>query len=71
MSPLEKVVFEKNMCLADTSVRGKKWQGALFQVDSTIQNSFHGEKNGKRTAPESPHRKANDDNCNMISELLG
>ena len=29
------------------------------------------EKNEKRTAPESPHRKANDNNCNMISELLG
>ena len=28
-------------------------------------------KNGKRTAPESPHRKANDSNSNMISELLG
>ena len=28
-------------------------------------------KNGKRTAPESPRRKANDNNCNMISELLG
>ena len=25
------------MCLADTSVRGKKWQMALFQVDSCIQ----------------------------------
>ena len=24
------------MCLADTSVRGKKWQMALFQVDSYI-----------------------------------
>ena len=47
MSPLEKVVFEKNMCLSDTSVRGKKWQRALFQVDSTIQNSFHGEKTEK------------------------
>ena len=47
MSPLEKVVFEKNMCLADTSVRGKKWQMALFQVDSTIQNSFHGKKRKK------------------------
>lgn len=34
LSPLEKVVFEKNMCLADTSVRGKKWQMALFQVGS-------------------------------------
>ena len=38
MSPLEKVVFEKNMCLADTSVRGKKWQMALFQVGSYIAN---------------------------------
>ena len=37
MSPLEKVVFLKNMCLADTSVRGKKWQMALFQVGSWIQ----------------------------------
>ena len=36
MSPLEKVVFEKNMCLADTSVRGKKWQMTLFQVGSFI-----------------------------------
>ena len=34
MSPLEKVVFEKNLCPADTSVRGKKWQRALFQVCS-------------------------------------
>ena len=47
MSPLEKVFFLKNMCLADTSVRGKKWQMALFQVDSTIQNSFHGKKRKK------------------------
>ena len=36
MSPLEKVVFLKNMCLADTSVRGKKWQMTLFQVGSFI-----------------------------------
>ena len=34
LSPLEKVVFEKNLCLTDTSVRGKKWQMALFQVGS-------------------------------------
>ena len=34
MSPLEKVIFEKNMCLADTYVRGKKWRMALFQVGS-------------------------------------
>ena len=70
MSPLEKVFFLKNMCHTGASNGGKKWRMALFQVDSTIQNSFHG-KNGKRTAPESPHRKANDNNSNMISELLG
>ena len=29
--------FLKNMCLADTSVRGKKWQMALFQVGSNIK----------------------------------
>ena len=34
LSPLEKVVFEKNLYPADTSVRGKKWQMALFQVCS-------------------------------------
>ena len=40
MSPLEKVVFLKNMCLADTSVRGKKWQMTLFQVGSNIKNNM-------------------------------
>ena len=54
MSPLEKVVFEKNMCLADTSVRGKKWQMALFQVGSFIifcdyvDLIFYAQKNGAR-----------------------
>ena len=31
MSPLEKVVFEKNMCLADTSVRGKSGKWHFFK----------------------------------------
>ena len=33
---LKKSFLKKNMCLAETSVRGKKWQMALFQVGSTI-----------------------------------
>ena len=70
MSPLEKVFFLKNMCHTGASNGGKKWQMALFQVGSTIQNSFHGKKR-KKNRPESPHRKANDNNSNMISELLG
>ena len=35
---LKKSFLKKNMCLADTSVRGKKWQMALFQVGSYIAN---------------------------------
>ena len=41
LSPLEKVVFLKNMCLADTFVSGKKWQIALFQVDSRFESEKH------------------------------
>ena len=70
MSPLEKVFFLKNMCHTGASNGGKSGEWHFFKWTQQFKAASMG-KNGKRTAPESPRRKANDDNCNMISELLG
>ena len=41
LSPLEKVVFEKNLCPADTSVRGKSGKWHFFKCAHILTNHCH------------------------------
>ena len=41
LSPLEKVVFEKNLCPADTSVRGKSGKWHFFKCAHILTNYCH------------------------------
>ena len=71
MSPLEKVFFFEKYVQHRCFQRGiKSGEWHFFKWTQQFKTASMG-KNGKRTAPESPHRKANDNNSNMISELLG
>ena len=70
MSPLEKIFFLKKCATQVLPTGEKSGEWHYFKWTQQFKTASMG-KNGKRTAPESPHRKANDNNSNMISELLG